>query len=191
MKKYFTYILFAAMAACSLTSCESEDQYEADLLTTGDWQGYLGTYYNDRWGLTGTTYETVMHFKSSGVGATSGRGYEADYDTRSPFRDYFYCGFQWSVVNGRITIIYDDSQWSPVYIYDYHLSSRSFYGYMDDGSRRDIRFDFENVNFGYWSRYENEYFYSRTRSAEAAEEATDEVPYENNGKSICSGAFVR
>ena len=190
MKKIFTYILFAVMSAFTLTSCESDDQYEADLLTTGDWQGYLGAYYSDRWGVSGTTYETVMHFKDNGVGATSGRGYEVDYDTRSPFRDYAYCGFQWSVVDGRITIIYDDALWTPVYIYDYHLSSSRFYGYMDDGSRRDIKFDFQNVNFGYWSDYQYDYYYSRTRSADTTD-TVEPVPYENNGKSICSGAFVR
>ena len=195
MKKLYFYLLMMMplMASVTLTSCESDDQYESDLLVEGDWQGYLGTYYYDRWGLTGTTYETVMRFGSSGYGATSGRGYQVDYDTRSPFYDYAYCTFQWSVVNGQITLIYDDDQWNPVYIYDYRLTSRHFYGYMDDGSRRSIEFDLENVNFGYWDRYTYDYYdydddyYYRTRSADGTTEA---VPTYKGNSSAAKGKFA-
>lgn len=192
MKKFYTYmlIMLSMMAmTTTLTSCESDDQYEADLLIRGDWQGYLGTYYRDRWGLAGNTYETVIHFVGQNQGVTSGMGYEVDYDTRSPFNDYAYCEFQWSIVNGRITLIYEDSQWNPVYIYDYRLTGSRFYGYMDDGTTRNIRFDLTNVNFGYWSDYRGGYYYSRQTRAAAA--PTEGVPYVNNGKSICSGSFVR
>ncbi|MCR4958814.1 MAG: hypothetical protein K6B13_09495 [Prevotella sp.] len=202
MKKIYTYItmvLMLSMATVTFTSCETEDQYEADTLVTGDWQGYLGTYYYDRWGLTGNTYETVIRFGSNGYGATSGRGYEVDYDTRSRFNDYAYCEFSWSIVNGVITLIYDDSMWTPVYISDYSLSSKYFSGYMDDGTRRGIQFRLENVRFGYWDNYRNgyyydDYYYSRaTRAAESDSiaAATDSIPVVNNGKSIVSGAFAK
>lgn len=201
MKKLYTYLMMALMlstAAMTLTSCETEDQYEADTLITGDWQGYLDTYYLDRWGLTGQTFETVMRFSTSGIGATSGRGYEVDYDTRSPFNDYAYCEFQWSIVNGVITLIYDDSQWTPVYISDYRLTGSHFSGYMDDGTRRNICFDLQNVRFTYWDTYRyggadyyyDDDYYSRTRSV-ADSTATGSVPeVVNNGKSILSGAFA-
>jgi hypothetical protein len=194
MKKIYTYmmmVLMLSMATTTFTSCETEDQYEADVLMNGDWQGVLGTYYYDRWGLSGNTYETVMHFMSSGYGATSGRGYEVDYDTRSPFNDYAYCEFQWSIVNGVITLIYDDSMWTPVYISEYTLSRSYFSGYMDDGTRRDIRFKLSNVRFEYWSTYQSyyndyyydDYYYSRqTRQAAADSTGT-------TGKSILSGSF--
>ena len=47
MKKLYFYLLMMMplMASVTLTSCESDDQYESDLLVEGDWQGYLGTYY--------------------------------------------------------------------------------------------------------------------------------------------------
>lgn len=194
MKKIYTYLMMAfvlSTATMTLTSCETDDQYEADTLITGDWQGYLGTYYYDRWGLSGTTYETVLHFSSSGMGATSGRGYEVDYDTRSPFNDYAYCEFQWSIVDGIITLIYDDSVWTPVYITQYHLSSSRFSGYMNDGTRRDIRFELRNVRFGYWDNYRYGYYddygyydgyYARTRGADGSTTAT-------TGQSIMHGAF--
>ena len=202
MKKIYTYmmmVLMLSMATVTFTSCETEDQYEADVLMAGDWQGYLGTYYYDRWGLSGSTYETVIHF-SGGYGSTSGRGYEVDYDTRSPFNDYAYCEFSWSVVNGVITLIYDDSMWTPVYISDYSLSRSHFSGYMDDGSNRDIRFKLENVRFGYWdtyrydSYYYDDYYYSRTTRATESDSTTvssDSIPVVNNGKSIASGAFAK
>ena len=210
MKKFYTYfsmVLMLSMATVTFTSCETEDQYEADTLIAGDWQGYLGTYYYDRWGLGGNTYETVIHFTSSGYGATSGRGYEVDYDTRSPFYDYAYCEFSWSIVNGVITLIYDDSMWYPVYITNYSLSSSYFSGYMNDGTNRDIRFKLENVRFDNWDTYRgyyngnydsyydyyDGYYYSRTtRAAESDSIAatTDSIPVVNNGKSVASGAFA-
>lgn len=181
-------------AVATLTGCENDDQYEADLLVSGDWQGYLGEFYRDRWGLSGSTYETVMHFEGRGAGSTSGRGYEVDYDTRSRYRDYAYCEFRWSIVAGEITLIYEDSAWSPVYIYDYRLSSRYFRGYMDDGSRRSIEFDFENVAFNDWSRYRNGNYWD-SRYARAAQNGAEapavDVHYINNGKSIRSGVFAQ
>ena len=202
MKKIYTYlmmVLMLSMATTTFTSCETEDQYEAEVLIAGDWQGYLGAYYYDRWGLTGNTYETVIRFCTNGAGATSGRGYEVDYDTRSPFYDYAYCEFSWSIVNGVITLLYDDSMWYPVYISNYSLYRDYFQGYIDDGSRRDIRFRLKNVRFQYWDTYQgyfdgyyyDDYYYSRTRSADSIAVANDSLPVVNSGKSILSGAFAK
>ena len=197
-----TMVLMLSMATTTFTSCEMDDQDEARILIAGDWQGTLGTYYYDRWGLSGNTYETVIHFCENGYGATSGRGYEVDYDTRSPFYDYAYCEFSWSIVNGVITLIYDDSMWYPVFINDYSLSGSYFSGYMNDGTNRDIRFRLQNVRFGYWETYQSycdyyydDYYYSRTRSTEAdsTATATDSKPEINDGdgKSIMSGSFSK
>ena len=208
MKKMYTYLLMVlmlSMATTTFTSCETEDQYVANILIEGDWQGYLGTYYYDRWGLTGNTYETTIRFCGNGNWATSGRGYEVDYDTRSPFNDYAYCEFSWSIVNGVITLIYDDSMWNPVYITNYTLYNDYFSGTINDGTRRDIRFRLKNVNFGYWSTYSSyydgyydgyydDYYYSRTRSAEADSTVAapaDSLPAAGNGKSIAKGAFKK
>ncbi len=195
MKKisfYALIILVSMTATAVLTSCEDEDQYESNILTSGDWEGYLGEYYSDRWGLSGNYYETVMHFSGRGVGSTSGRGYQVDYNTRSPYNNYAYCGFQWSIVQGQITLIYDDAEWSPVYIYDYYLSSSRFRGYIDDGSRRNIKFDFENVHFDDWGHYSggdywDDYYYAR--GAEGSTPAKQPAVVDN-GKSIRCGEFA-
>lgn len=205
---YITMMMMAAMTLTTFTSCEEDDTYEAELLTNGDWQGYLGVYYGNRWNVTGNTYETVMHFTHNSAYATSGRGYEVDYDTRSPYRDYAYSTFKWFIVDGEITLIYDDDRWNPIYITRYTLHSSAFRGYINDGSGRDIQFDFDNVNFDGWGNYQrgsyggfydnyyDDYYYSRgTRSVIDSAEVSEPVPYERRefdegGLSILSGSFA-
>ncbi|MBQ7663315.1 MAG: hypothetical protein IKO17_06435 [Prevotella sp.] len=165
MKKIFTYMMLLVTVVV-MSSCESEDHYISERLTNRDWQGHLGTYYNDRWGLTGDDYWTVMRFVSRDDYATSGRGYEVDFKRGSWNNDYAYSTFRWFVEGGEITIIYDDDQWTPVYISDYHLSGMHFYGYIDDGTTREIRFDFADQYFDNWNYYENAGAW-RTRSANA------------------------
>lgn len=156
MKKLFSKIMMLAtvMAAMTtFTSCENEDDYIAQQLRNGDWQGYIGAYYSNRWNLSGNEYATVMHFESKGEYYTSGRGEELDYDTRSPRQDYAYCTFKWFIVDGEITLIYDDDKWSPIYILDYSLTSSRFRGYIRDYSNRRIQFDLENLAYDGWGNY--------------------------------------
>ena len=154
MKKIFTYTVMALTALVMFSSCEDDDGYLATTLRNRDWQGYIGTYYQNRWRLSGDEYATVMRFESKDEFYTSGRGYEVDYDTRSPYQDYAYCTFKWFIVDGEITLIYDDSKWSPIYIVDYHLSGSRFYGYIYDGSNRKIKFDLtSDGTFDGWDTY--------------------------------------
>ena len=156
MKQFNSYIMMLVMAVIaipSLTSCEDDDDYIAQQLRDRDWQGTVEAYYRDRWGLTGSTYATVMRFESKGNYYTSGRGYEVDYDIRSPYRDYAYCTFSWCIVNRDIYLIYDDDAWSVMYIQNYGLNDRNFWGYIDSKSSGDIRFDFENVAYDGWGNY--------------------------------------
>lgn len=153
MKKFFTYMTVALVALTTFTSCEEEDDYIAQQLRDSDWEGYIDTYYSSRWSLSGNTYQTVMHFESRGAYYTSGRGCEVDYDTRSPYSNYAYCTFSWAIVEGNIILIYDDSMWNTVWISKYHLSSSNFYGYIDDGTGRNIRFDLASTVYNEWGNY--------------------------------------
>lgn len=173
MKKIFTYLTMATMALTmtfALTSCDDSDAQEARTLD-GSWTGYVDTYFQDRYGFSGNTYRTTMYFQQTS--RYGGVGYEVDYDTRSPYSDYYYCEFDWEVYNGEISIQYADS-WDPVYIYDYRLYSDYFEGYMDDGSYRDIHFRLTyDGNFN-WNPYRS--YYAPTRS-------TGETPrYHASGK---------
>ncbi|MBQ3754190.1 MAG: hypothetical protein II864_11735 [Prevotella sp.] len=208
MKK--TILLLSMMAAmmATLTSCEEEDDYIAQQLRDCDWQGYVGAYYSNRWGLSGSEYATVMRFTSKGEYYTSGRGEELDYDTRSPRNDYAYCTFKWFIVDGEITLIYDDDKWSPIYIIDYSLTSNRFRGYIRDYSSRRIQFDFESSSYGDWGYYSSrrgsyggfshqQYYHSRETTDAARTDFIDrseearQVSGESEAVSVASGSFAR
>ncbi len=212
MKKSFGQLLLTLTVALAtlttLTNCQNDDDYIAKQLRGADWQGYVDAYYVDRWGLNGSTYATVMQFSSSRDYYTSGRGRELNYDTRSPRYDYAYCTFKWFIVDGEITLIYDDDRWTPIYILDYNINSNHFYGYIRDYSNRRIQFDFENVAFNEWDTYnragsyggfsDQNYYRSRSvtldadsvdfidRSAEARQFSGEE-----EAVSVASGVFAR
>ena len=184
MKKIYTYIVMLTLtmgAMTTFTSCEEEDDYIAQQLRDRDWQGYIDAYYSNRWNLSGKTYETAMRFESKGAYYTSGRGYEVDYDTRSPYSNYAYCSFSWCIVNQDIYLIYDDDAWSVLYILDYGLNDSNFWGYIRDSSKRRIRFDFTNSAYDGWGNYNRNggygdfhnqnWYHSRT------DVAADEVPF--------------
>ena len=157
MKTVFNYtrIMFVAMAAMAVfTSCtKNEDDYIASSLRSSDWQGKITEYYQNRWGINGSEYSTVMGFESKDYHYTSGRGYELDYKTSSPKENYAFCTFKWFIVDGDITIIYDDDKWNPTYIVDYQLRGDSFYGFFYNGSDRKIQFDLGKTKFTEWDYY--------------------------------------
>ena len=148
-------LIIALMAMTVFTSCSTndEDGYIASTLRNHDWQGYIEAYYQDRWGITGSEYSTVMHFSSKDAYYTSGRGEELDFNINSPRANYAYCTFKWFIVDGDITIIYDDDKWSPLYIVDYSLNSNRFRGYIYDGTKRKIKFSLESAEFNEWDYY--------------------------------------
>lgn len=116
MKKTFLFMVLAATVLTAFTGCDKEDDYIAQQLRAGDWQGYVGAYYSDRWGLSGTEYATVMRFTSRGNYYTSGRGEELDYDTR--FR-----GFIRDYSNRRIQFDFDNVSYGDWSYYSNRLGS--------------------------------------------------------------------
>ena len=215
MKTMFTYtkmMALALMAMMTFTSCSNDDEdgYIASTLRNHDWQGYIGAYYQDRWGISGSEYSTVLHFSSKDAYYTSGRGEELDFNTASPRHDYAYCTFKWFIVDGDITLIYDDDKWSPIYIVDYSLSSSLFRGYIYDGTNRRIKFSLESADFNDWDLYNEggfgefshqSYYHSRLAGVTTADAAVD-VPFVNRTEqarlhsgnpdavSIASGIFA-
>ena len=178
MKKTLSRLVSCAICAALtlvFTSCEKTDSYIAEQLRNRDWQGYIDAYYQDRWGISGDEYATVMRFTSRDSWYTSGRGEELNY-SRYSRNDYAYCTFKWFIVDGEITLIYDDDKWNPIYILDYRLNDSRFYGYIWDGTNRRIQFDLENVaynDWGYYNRsaggygtFSNQHYY-RSREAQA------------------------
>ena len=174
-----------AMLALVTFSCSSndEDGYIASTLRNHDWKGTITEYYQSRWGISGTEYATVMSFESKDAYDTSGKGYELDYNTTLPKENYAFCTFKWFIVDGDITIIYDDAKWNPVYIVDYQLNGNSFYGYIYDGSDRRIQFDLESSQFADWDYYKKKGYRDITTSYRASGMPAGSV-------SVASGIFA-
>jgi hypothetical protein len=189
MKMMYTYtklMIVALMAMTAFTSCSSndEDGYIASTLRNHDWEGTISEYYKSRWGFSGSEYSTVMRFESKDAYYTSGRGYELDCNLSSPRENYAFCSFKWFIVDGDITIIYDDAKWDPVYIIDYELNSNNFYGYMYDGSNSKILFDLQSDTFEDWDYYRRKGYRDFTNTYMARELA------EPDGISVASGIFA-
>ena len=88
MKKIYTYMMMVLMALpmLTLTSCD-RDAADAHTLN-GQWEGFISTYYVDRWGLTGEDYRTCIQFvQRDNYGGT---GFEVDYDVRDRWGSYYY-----------------------------------------------------------------------------------------------------
>lgn len=180
-------ICFASLGL--FTSCE-DDAQEVAYTLEGSWTGYIDTYFEDRWGVTGDEYRVTFTFmRNDGYDyddLTSGYGYETGYNVNDRYQECYQSRFNWFVDNANggpvITIRYTDDPWNPVYIYDYSISGSRFYGYMDDGTNREIQFDLRydgNFNYNNWRRS-----YTPTRSAD-----NDSVI--ENGDSFRSGIFTK
>lgn len=190
MKKIYTYLMTALMALpmLTLTSC---DRDAADAYTlNGQWEGYISTYYADRWGMTGEDYRTCIQFiQRDNYGGT---GFEVDYDARDRYGSYYYSPIEWEVRNGiiRIHYIYDGDY---VEISRYTLNRDRFYGYMYDGTRRDIEFSLYYVGDVDWSRYRSGGTWHKRSSAavegDSVNVADDDIIV--NGESVARGAFAR
>ena len=156
MKKITSTIAMAIMAMTVMTLTSCEDVYISGELTGSDskiWEGRISTYYEDRWGLTGDDYHTVIQFDSDDFRLTRGRGREVDYDVRNPYGSYWYSEFEWRVDKGIIELRYADTGFAPVYIYEYTLTDNYFSGYMDDGTKKDIMFKLFAINYFNWDSY--------------------------------------
>lgn len=188
-------MILLAMFTISFTSCEDEEI--AQDLAGNDgriWEGTISKYYQDRWGFTGDHYRTVIEFVGNIWSWTKGTGYEVDYDLNDPYGSYWYSEFDWRVKDKVIELRYADTDYEPVYIYDYYLSNNRFEGYMDDGTNSEIKFSLYLVKDFDWDRY-NKYsyyddFYYAPRKMSASKDA--ETSAESESVRFASkGAFAK
>lgn len=190
MKKTIYTLAAVAMAAVTLSSCEDENiagTLSGPFCKT--WEGTISTYYEDRWGLAGDDFSTVIAFYSDDYYLTRGTGSEVDYDINDPYGSYWYSDFEWRVSNGVIELRYADTDYAPVYIYDYNLGDWYFSGYMDDGTNKDIVFDLRARGEFNWDPYYYGYYLpGQKRIAPARKDST---PSSARGKFGSKGAFAK
>lgn len=176
MKKYFTHILFLALSALMLTSCEEDERIALTL--DGMWRGTMYDSYYDHYNghFEGNSYYTMFRFNKRGT--YSGYGTERDEDD---FGNIVERDFEWEVNWSTIHLRYDDVYYYNgrpfpdkdyrATIYNATIDRYYFTGDMDDNTgnlRRHFRLEYYANNWGYRSR-------DITRSADEIPVATPEM----------------
>ena len=186
MKRQYSFFpaIFIA-CACMFSSCVDMDTNQSMVLS-GEWRGDFGMYYTyvDR-GRTYTfdSYDSYIRFIPDHKYASYGVGTQVDYYEYGPY-EYQYYNFTWSINDGVIYLSYDYDHMLDTRISNYHMTNDYFAGTFP-ASNTSFRLykmaDFycwtPYVNtYGYGSRYDWNYEYSATRSAdELAADSTGHV----------------
>ena len=179
MRRIYTCLMMAVLSLAVLTSCD-RDAMDARTLD-GVWRGYISTYYEDRWGISGSDYQTTFAFLQKNT--YSGIGYEED----SGYNGYFFAPFEWDIRNGNIYLYYPDEDFTYV-IYAYSLSGDYFRGEIEDYTNRRVSFSLTYV--GSFSRnYYDSHRYSTWRGAAVGDDAGGEVY--TKGRTFATGVFAK
>lgn len=195
MKKIYNWALILVTvltAGFSLTSCD-EDVIQADALN-GEWRGYFGMYYVDRFGFEWDSDYSIVEFHQNGF-SRSGWGQEYDYYRRGPY-EYQYYRFNWTIRDGVIYLSYPADHNLDTQIYEYEMSNYYFSGYFGSGYSHFSLEKYSNFNWSGYSGdycyyypggfsyggyyYDDYYYYSKTRSAAV----NDSTPSLENANSL-------
>ena len=187
MKQQHSFLSAILIAcACTFISCDRIEDTNQSMALSGEWQGDFGMYYTyvDR-GRTYTfdSYDTYIRFIPDHPYANYGTGTQVDYYEYGPY-EYQYYHFTWSVRNSTIYLSYEYDHSLDTRISNYHMTNDYLTGTFP-ASNTTFRLyklsDFYSwtpyVNtYGYGSRYDWNYEYSATRSAdELAADSTGHV----------------
>lgn len=168
MKKFYT-MMAMMLAALVLVSCD--DDQEIAYTLEGTWKGNM--YVNSVWdGRTYTSTYSEVTFLRDPYRYSSGDGYWVDYYSNAPW-DYVANHISWRVDYGEITVYFREENTSVV-IRDYRLTDDRFRGWIEDGDN-DVEFNLVHTSSPNWNSYNrwgydgwyDDYYWSRTRSAEA------------------------
>ena len=134
MKKLFFILSVALVAMVGFSSCNSDDENEARVLS-GEWQGDWGMFYDYEYDngdiVRYYAASTYIKLEPSHNNSTHGVGYQEDYYSRGPY-EYQWYKFYWEVRDGIIYLTYPHDPDLDVDIYDYRLSNDYFSGYFGD-----------------------------------------------------------
>lgn len=153
MKKLFFILSVALVAMVGFSSCNSDDENEARVLS-GEWQGDWGMWYEDEDGYFFDADYTYIKLVPDHHNATHGIGYQEDYyswdDTHTvrSYYDYLWYKFEWSIRDGIIYLTYYDDLDLDTFIRDYNLDNNYFSGYFGDSHKR---FRLSKLTDYYWA----------------------------------------
>ena len=147
MKKLFFIMSVALAATFAFSSCNSDDEDEAMVLS-GEWQGDMGMWYEDEYGDQWDADETYIRLVPDHTYATYGIGYQEDYYRHGPYK-YLWYKFYWKVIDGVIYFTYPYDPNLDTEIYDYRLTNDYFKGYYGDSRNRFSLYKISD--FYYWT----------------------------------------
>ena len=154
MKKFFVILSVMFAAAVGFSSCNSDDENEARVLS-GEWEGDWGMWYEDEDGFIFDADYTYIKLVPDHSNATHGIGYQEDYyswDTSGHVRSYYrylWYKFDWEVRDGILYLYYYDDLGLDTFIRDYKLDNNYFSGYFGD-SRTRFRMS-KLTDYYYWT----------------------------------------
>ena len=141
MKKLFFILSVALVAMVGFSSCNSDDENEARVLS-GEWEGDWGMWYEDEDGYIYDADYTYIKLVPDHHDATHGIGYQEDYyswdDTHQvmSYYRYLWYKFNWEIRDGIIYLTYLDDLNLDTFIRDYRLDNNYFSGYFGDSNKR-------------------------------------------------------
>lgn len=134
MKKVFILMSVALVAMFGLSSCNSDDQDEAMVLS-GEWRGDWKMWYEDDFGHRFYAENTSLKLVPDHRYSTRGYGIQVDSYSHGEYR-YLWYKFDWEVRNGIIYIDYRYDDELDTFIRDYRLDNNYFSGYFGNSSTR-------------------------------------------------------
>lgn len=199
IKTWALALITIITAGFTFTSCEWDPDAEKAYNLNGEWKGYFGMYFVDKYNQQWESSYSIIEFYKEGW--NSGWGEQYDYYARGPIT-YEYYRFRWTIQNGRIYLDYPyDPQLNAV-IYNYRMTSYTFDGYFQHNNsyfQLDKYYDFNwgyynggyNYNYDYYYGYNDGYYYggypywAKTRTAPDTKDSVSVVaPIPTDSKDI-------
>lgn len=149
--KYWALALVAFITVgFTFTSCvfEYDPDVEESRTLDGEWKGYFGMYFVDKYGYQWESSYSIIEFHQTGFN----RGWAEQYDcyARGPIT-YEYYRFNWTVRNGVIYLDYPYNSQLNAVIYNYRMTPYTFDGHFQ-GSGTYFQLDkYRNFNWGYYN----------------------------------------
>lgn len=137
MKKIQNWVLtLVAFVTMGLTFTSCDDDIVQARYLSGEWRGYFGMYYVDRFGYEWDSEYTIIEFYRD-PGSSHGWGRQYDKYSHAPI-SYEYHKFNWRIDDGIVYLTYPGDHQLDTWIRDYEMDTRVgiFTGYFENSKDR-------------------------------------------------------